>query len=92
MFINVQYKVDIANNRLSQAASRYSALDVGAMTYLHLLSQDAAECMDLGVGRSSSWHPGQLLPSPKNPTGTVSPQPAHTEEKHRHVKLFLLAW
>lgn len=54
MFINVQYKVDIANNRLSQAASRYSALDVGAMTYLHLLSQDAAECMDLGVGRSSS--------------------------------------
>lgn len=54
MFINVQFSVVMDNNLLSQAASRYSPLDVGAMTYLHLLSQDAAEGMDLGVGRSSS--------------------------------------
>lgn len=57
------------------------------MIYLHLLSHDAAEGMDLCVRRSTGWHVGEMLLSPQHSAGTVSPESAHTEEKHKNIQL-----
>lgn len=60
------------------------------MIYLDLLSKDAAEGMDLRARRSTGWHPGQLLLSPENSAGTVSPQSAHTAENHNILSALTL--
>lgn len=56
------------------------------MIYLDLLSKDAAEGMDLCVRRSTGRDMGQLLLSPENSAGAVSPQSAHTAENHKNVQ------
>lgn len=56
------------------------------LIYLHLLCQDAAEGVNLRVGRSTCGHPGRLLRGPEHPAGTVSPQPAHTAGGHKHTQ------
>lgn len=55
------------------------------IVYLHFFVQGAEESVDLWGGGSTGWHPSQLLLGPEHPAGAVSPQSAHTGNKHKSL-------
>lgn len=72
--------------------SELSVDDASEAIYLHLLSQGAAESMDVVVGWSTCWHASEVLLSPQHSAGTVPPQSAHTEEKHQKTTNLDAVW